>query len=112
MRKLTMSCLLLLSSALLALGACSDKKNSVQEAIREATSGSAEEATAAACETNGDCQQGEVCLANLCAKTNPGAIYTDPKNAVTSDKVKAQMDAINKAAEERVDKILDEAEGK
>ena len=85
---------------LFALGACGDKKNSV------------EEAEAAACESNTDCKQGEVCLAKVCTSAAPGAIYTDPQNAVTPDKVKAHMDMVNKAAEERVDKILDEAEGK
>lgn len=86
---------------MLAFGACSDdKKNS--EATQEA----------ATCESNADCQQGEVCLAKVCASAAPGAIYTDPSSAVTPDKVKAQMDMVNKAAEERVDKILEEAEGK
>ena len=100
MRELAIPYLVLLSS-MLAIGACSDnKKNSVDEATKEA-----------ACESNADCQQGEVCLAKVCASAAPGAIYTNPSNAVTPDKVKAQMDMVNKAAEERVDKILEEAEG-
>ena len=45
-------CLVILSSLLLALGACGDKKSSVQEATT----------AEAACESNSDCQQGEVCL--------------------------------------------------
>ena len=51
-------------------------------------------------------------MAKVCASAAPGAIYTDPSSAVTPDRVKAQMDMVNKAAEELVDKILEEAEGK
>jgi hypothetical protein len=89
-----------LSLAVLSLAAgCSDKKKSAEE-----------EPKSAACESNADCGQGEVCLAKECAKAAPGAIYTDPQNAVTPDKVKEHMEMINKAAEERMEKALEGAE--
>ncbi len=91
-------CLLTLSLCVSLFAACGDKKKGEQEA------------QAASCESNSDCAQGEVCLAKECAKASPGAIYTDPENAVTPEKVKDHMDMINKAAEERVDAILKEAE--
>jgi hypothetical protein len=83
------------------MGACSDKKKA------EAP----EEEAAPACETNADCAQGEVCLAKECASAAPGAIYTDPSSAVTPDKVKKEMEMINKAAEDRMNKMMEEAEG-
>jgi hypothetical protein len=87
-------------AALSSLGACSDKKAASEEPVEKT-------ANAAACETNSDCAQGEVCLAKACASAAPGAIYDDPANAVTVDKVKAQMDMINKQAEERMDEALE-----
>ena len=76
------------------LGACSDKKNP------------AEEPEIAKCESNEDCEQGEVCLANECASAASGAIYTDPSKAVTPDKVKRHVDMINEQAQKRADEIL------
>jgi hypothetical protein len=113
MRHLAISTLVLLIAALTTVGACNSKKKSADQVLDEASGGAATAPATTlggACASNEDCSQGEVCLAQVCASTAPGAIYTDPHNAVTSDKVKAQMDMINKAAEDRVEKILNEAE--
>ena len=81
------------------LSACGDKKKAAPE-----------EPEIASCETNADCEQGEVCLANECANAAPGAIYTDTQRAVTPDKVKAHVNQINEKAQKRADDILNEAE--
>jgi hypothetical protein len=78
---------------------CSDKKKAAEE-----------EPEIASCETNEDCEQGEVCLAKECASAASGAIYTDPSRAVTPDKVKAHVEMINEQAQKRADDILNEAE--
>lgn len=83
----------------LLLGACSDKKKAAEEEPEVAT-----------CETNADCEQGEVCLANACASAASGAIYTDPHKAVTPDKVRSHVDMINEKAQQRADEILNEVE--
>ncbi len=59
------------------------------------------------CEGNDDCEEGWVCLDGECANAASGAIYTDPSNAVTPDKVKAQVDKINANAQKRADEILE-----
>jgi hypothetical protein len=100
MRRLPTLILAITLGGLFSLGACSDKKKGTDEST---------EAKAAACESNADCAQGEVCLANACANAAPGAIYADPQSAVTAEKAKAHMEMINKAAEERVEKALEGA---
>lgn len=87
----------ILISALCLLFAqgCSDKKKAT------------EEEQVASCEATSDCEAGEVCLDGACASTAPGAIYTDTENAVTPDKVKAEVDRINEKAEERANEILE-----
>ncbi len=82
----------------LALCGCKDKK---KEPPPEAAD------TAEECEATADCDHGEICLAGKCAGTSQKTIITDPGNAVTPDKVKREIENINKAAGARSDKSLD-----
>ncbi len=86
-------CLLCLAT----LASCSGKKKPAADQAEQASR----------CEDNSDCEESEVCLDGACASTAPGAIYSDPQNAVTPDKVKAEVERINKAAEDRADKELE-----
>jgi hypothetical protein len=98
MRRLS---LLVLCLGVLTFGllGCSDKKKPA-----------AEEPEVATCETNADCAQGEVCLANECASAAPGAIYTNPSTAVTPAKVKSHVEQVNEKAQKRADDLLEAAE--
>ncbi len=62
---------------------------------------------AVTCEETADCESGMVCLAGKCASTSGSAIYTDPANAITPKKVKAEVEAIQNRRQERADKILE-----
>ena len=44
------------------------------------------------CHSNDDCTAPQICLAYECTDPRPGAIYTDPGNAVTPDKVKKDVE--------------------
>lgn len=46
----------------------------------------------ARCSQDADCDSGWVCLAGACTDPSAGAIYTDPSNAVTPDKVKQHVE--------------------
>jgi hypothetical protein len=59
------------------------------------------------CEANEDCEEGWVCLAGECANAASGAIYTDPANAVTPDKVRGQIEKIQENSQKRADEILE-----
>lgn len=59
------------------------------------------------CEETADCEDGWVCLDGECANSASGAIYTDPANAVTPDKVKREIENIQKNAQKRNDEILE-----
>ncbi len=103
MRILSSLTLALSITAFASVGACSDKKKAAEEPADEGP-------VEPECETNSDCDQGEVCLAQECANAASGAIYTDTENAVTPGKVKKHMEMINKQAQDRVDKMMEEAE--
>lgn len=89
-----------LSFGIFALGACGDKKKAAEEETTEVST----------CESNADCAQGEVCLAKECASAASGAIYTDPSNAVTPDKMLKHMDMVNESARKRADDIINGVE--
>jgi hypothetical protein len=64
-------------------------------------------AEAASCTSAADCSDGMVCLAGACTKSSSGAIYTDPSNAVTPDKVKRDFEQRGAQHAEDVDKALE-----
>ena len=57
-----------------------------------------------ACTNNKDCERGLVCLDSECADPR---VMKGPSNMVTPDKVKREVEAINKKADERNQKALD-----
>lgn len=59
------------------------------------------------CTTDGDCVGELVCLAQECTDSSRGAVYGNPRGAVTPDKVKRHVDDIKKKAADRADKSLD-----
>lgn len=65
------------------------------------------EAEPLACESNQDCEAGWVCLDGECASAASGAIYTDPANAVTPDKVRGEIEKIQENSQKRADEILE-----
>ncbi len=65
-------------------------KTSKQETLVEEDDGHRE------CETNDDCDNNWVCLAGECTDASSKAIYTDPKHAVTPEKM---FDHLQEAAE-------------
>ena len=64
------------------------------------------------CAQNSDCAEGLVCLADKCADPSAKALYTDPGNAVTPEKVKQHVEAIGEKARRDLDEAVDPAEGK
>ena len=65
------------------------------------------EAEPLTCESNQDCEAGWVCLDGECASAASGAIYTDPANAVTPDKVRGEIEKIQENSQKRADEILE-----
>ncbi len=59
------------------------------------------------CESDDECEAGWVCLDGECANAASGAIYTDPANSVTPDKVKGQIEKIQENSQKRADEILE-----
>jgi hypothetical protein len=66
----------------------------------------AEPAEATACSSDDDCEDGWVCLAKKCANPSSGAIYDDPANAVTPEKVQQQVEQTGQQHEKDIDKAL------
>ena len=59
------------------------------------------------CETSADCEGNWQCLGGECVDTSSRAIYTDPSNAVTPEKVKREVEKRQRQHTEQVDKSLD-----
>ena len=94
----------LLPAALaIALAACSDDE---AEAPAEPQA-EVEETRPAECTTDQDCEAQMVCLAGACTKAAAGAIYTDPSNAVTPDKVQGDLEQRGAQHGENIDKALE-----
>ncbi len=83
---------------LLVLVACSSNKGNSDEP---------EESAPMSCESTEDCDDNMVCLAGECASTRSTDIYTDPANAVTPQKVKAEIEAIQNTQQKRRDELLE-----
>ena len=73
----------------MATFACSNKSSSSDQS--------------AECETADDCRRGWKCANGNCVKPT----YTKPRTAVTPDKVKRELEQVNKDYEKKVDKALD-----
>jgi len=64
-----------------------------------------------ACETDQDCPARWLCLAGACADPSSKAVYTDPKNAVTADKVKKHVEQVNDQHDKAMDDVMKKADG-
>ena len=93
--------LILLLALAAAVPACGKSKKPAEQAEEG-------DESARVCESNDDCEAGWVCLDGECANSASGAIYTDPGNAVTPDKVRGEVERIQQQAQERADKILED----
>ncbi len=83
------------------LGTGCSSKNGAEEKSAPAT------AEKISCDTNADCRGEWKCLGGYCTDPRAKALYTDPKNAVTPDKMKQEVEKMNKEREKKVDKTLD-----
>ena len=102
---------LMLSLALCfaALG-CGDKKEKTQTAPEASQPAAGQpEATKKGppCKSNADCNSGWFCLDGECASAKSKTVYTDPARAVTPDKVKRELERVNRKREADIDKSLD-----
>jgi hypothetical protein len=57
------------------------------------------------CQKDTDCPDPLICLAGACADPRESAIYTNPSQAVTPQKVKQQVEQTNQQIEDKLDKI-------
>ena len=80
-----------------AVSACSGKKAPESEPEEDEVE----------CQTNSDCEGNLQCLGNECVDTSSKAIYSNPSNAVTPEKVKREVELRQRAHTEQVDKSLD-----
>ena len=59
-----------------------------------------------ACTTDDDCDGTLTCMGGACVDTSSKAIYTDPSNAVTPDKVQREVQQRTQQAVDRADEAL------
>jgi hypothetical protein len=64
----------------------------------------------ASCATASDCPEHWVCLGGRCTDPSSTAIYSDPSNAVTPDKVEREVEQAGQKHEQDVDRAVEEAE--
>lgn len=90
----------------LCLPACRDSGQS-------APAPAAEQAPAAAvsCAGNSDCPETWICLAGKCTNPSEGAIYSDPSNAITPDKVEREMEQLGQQRDQDIDRRIEGVEG-
>ncbi len=89
---------------LLCVSACKDSKQNAPEPEPETAP------APAACATDSDCPDTWICLASKCSNPNPAAIYTDPSNAVTPDKVGREIEQLGQQREQDVDREVESAQ--
>jgi len=84
-------------AVLLSVCGCKGKKGSSEDAPAPVTR----------CASDTDCSAGWVCLDGKCADPGTGAIYGDPANAVTPDKVKRELEQTGQEHERDLDRSLE-----
>jgi len=62
------------------------------------------------CKQNSDCAEGWVCLARKCADPSGKAVYMDPAHAVTPDKVRDEVEDVQKRHDDDIDERMKKAE--
>ena len=85
--------MLLVLAMLFAVGCGDDKK----KAAPQPTS----------CTSNEDCLRDWLCMDEACVDPDSKAIYTDPQNAVTPEKVKRELQRIGDERQKKHDQLLD-----
>jgi hypothetical protein len=90
----------------LCLPACRDSRQGAPEPAAEPAP-----AAAVSCGGNSDCPETWICLAGKCTDPSEGAIYSDPSNAVTPDKVEREMEQLGQQRDQDIDRRIEGAEG-
>jgi len=86
---------------LLSLSACRGRKKSEAEPKPPAP---------AACAANADCPEHWVCLASRCTDPGSTAIYSDPSNAVTPEKVEREVEQVGEKHQRDIDQAVEGAQ--
>ncbi len=88
----------------LCLPACRDSTQSAPGPAEQAPS-------PVSCSGNADCAENWICLAGKCTNPSEGAIYSDPSNAITPDKVEREMEQIGQQRDQDIDRRIEGVEG-
>jgi hypothetical protein len=89
----------------LCLPACSDKQGAPAPAAQQAP------AAPASCADRSDCPETWICLAGKCTNPSEAAIYSDPANAITPDKVEREMEQIGQQRDQEIERRIEGVEG-
>jgi len=94
---------------LLAVG-CGGKKKDDEKPPEQAAESSEPADEEPECEVDDDCRANELCLDGECTSTARGGVYTNPRRAVTPEKVKREVEKRMQQGQDRIDRGMNMGE--